>query len=83
MTSDDPSESPALRLMFIVTEDWFFASHYLPMARAARELGLDVIVVARVREHRAAIEATGATVINLDAERASFNPLRSPRRWRR
>ena len=61
--------------MFIVTEDWFFASHYLPMARAARELGLDVTVVARVRNHRAAIEATGATVINLDAERASFNPL--------
>jgi glycosyltransferase involved in cell wall biosynthesis len=71
----DTPDRPARRLMFIATEDWFFASHYLPMARAAREIGLDVIVVARVRKHRAAIEAAGATVINLDAERASLNPL--------
>src|SRR4051794_8084838 len=63
------------RLAFIVTEDWFFASHFLPMARAARELGLEVAVIARVREHRAAIEATGARVIPLQAERRSINPM--------
>jgi glycosyltransferase involved in cell wall biosynthesis len=63
------------RLAFIVTEDWFFASHFLPMARAARELGLEVAVIARVREHRAAIEATGAKVIPLEAERRSINPM--------
>src|SRR4051812_20949729 len=63
------------RLAFIVTEDWFFASHFLPMARAARELGLEVAVIARVREHRAAIEATGAKVIPLEAERRSLNPM--------
>lgn len=63
------------RLAFVVTEDWFFASHFLPMARAARELGLDVTVIARVRGHRAAIEATGAHVVALEAERRSLNPL--------
>ncbi len=63
------------RLAFIVTEDWFFASHFLPMARAARELSLDVSVVTRVRGHRAAIEATGAKVVPLEAERRSLNPL--------
>lgn len=63
------------RLTFIVTEDWFFASHFLPMAQAARELSLDVSVVTRVREHRAAIEATGARVVPLEAERRSLNPL--------
>lgn len=63
------------RLAFIVTEDWFFASHFLPMARAARELSLDVSVVTRVRAHRAAIEATGAKVVPLEAERRSLNPL--------
>ena len=26
---------PMRRLVFVVTEDWFFASHFLPMARAA------------------------------------------------
>src|SRR4051794_14611399 len=63
------------RLAFIVTEDWFFASHFLPMARAPRELGLEVAVIARVREHRTAIEATGAKVIPLGAERRSLNPM--------
>jgi glycosyltransferase involved in cell wall biosynthesis len=63
------------KLFFIVTEDWFFASHFLPMARAAREIGLDVAVITRVRQHRSAIEAVGARVIALEAERKSLNPM--------
>jgi glycosyltransferase involved in cell wall biosynthesis len=58
-----------------VTEDWFFASHFLPMARAAAEMGLEAVVVTRVRDHRAAIEATGARVIALEADRRSLNPM--------
>ena len=67
--------SPTRRLVFVVTEDWFFASHFLPMARAAIGMGLSVAVVTRVRAHRAAIEATGARVVALEAERASLNPM--------
>lgn len=63
------------KLVFVVTEDWFFASHFLPMARAARELGLAVAVVTRVRAHREAIEATGAKVIPFEADRRSLNPI--------
>ena len=63
------------KLVFVVTEDWFFASHFLPMAQAARELGLDVAVVARLREHGGAIEATGARAIPLESERGSLNPV--------
>lgn len=62
-------------VLFLVTEDWFFASHFLPMARAAREMGLAVTVVARVRAHREVIEATGARVLALEADRRSMNPL--------
>lgn len=65
------------KLVFIVTEDWFFASHFLPMARAARELGLEVAVVTRVRSHRDIIAATGARVIPLEAERRSINPMKA------
>ena len=74
---DDPSNLPApmRHLVFVVTEDWFFASHFLPMARAAIAMGLSVTVVTRVRAHRAAIEATGARVVALEAERASLNPM--------
>ena len=62
-------------LVFVVTEDWFFASHFLPMARAAVAMGLTVAVVCRVRDHRAAIEATGARLVPLEAERSSLNPM--------
>ncbi|MBZ6077628.1 glycosyltransferase family 4 protein [Microvirga puerhi] len=63
------------KLAFIVTEDWFFVSHFLPMLRAAKELGLDVTVVTRVRQHRETIETEGARVVPLDAERRSLNPM--------
>ena len=62
------------KLLFVATEDWFFASHFLPMARAARELGFDVAVIARERNHRRIIEATGARLIALEAERRSLDP---------
>jgi len=71
----DPLTDPKRSLVFVVTEDWFFASHFLPMARAAIGMGLSVAVVTRVRAHRAAIEATGARVVPLEAERASLNPM--------
>lgn len=62
------------KLLFVATEDWFFASHFLPMARAAREMDFDVAVIARERQHRRVIEATGARLIALEAERRSLSP---------
>lgn len=62
------------KLLFVATEDWFFASHFLPMARAAAELGFDVAVIARERQHRRVIEAAGIRLIALEAERRSLSP---------
>ncbi|GJD51888.1 N, N'-diacetylbacillosaminyl-diphospho-undecaprenol alpha-1,3-N-acetylgalactosaminyltransferase [Methylobacterium crusticola] len=62
-------------IAFVVTEDWFFASHFLPLARAAVAAGHAVAVVTRVRAHRDAIAATGARVVALEAERSSLNPM--------
>lgn len=45
--------------MFLVTEDWYFLSHRLPVARAARDAGFDVAVATRVADHGAAIRAEG------------------------
>ncbi len=47
------------KLVFLVTEDWYFWSHRLPVARAARDAGFDVVVATRVQEHGAAIRAEG------------------------
>jgi glycosyltransferase involved in cell wall biosynthesis len=70
-----PKPTPPKTLVFVVTEDWFFASHFLPMARAAVAMGLSVAVVTRVRDHRGAIEAVGARVVPLEDERSSLNPM--------
>jgi glycosyltransferase involved in cell wall biosynthesis len=47
------------KILFLVTEDWYFCSHRLPMARAARDAGFDVVVATRVQSHGEAIRAEG------------------------
>ncbi len=47
------------RLLFLVTEDWYFCSHRLPVARAARDAGFDVAVATRVTDHGPQIVAEG------------------------
>jgi glycosyltransferase involved in cell wall biosynthesis len=47
------------KLLFLVTEDWYFCSHRLPVARAARDAGFAVTVATRVRDHGEAIRAEG------------------------
>ncbi|MEF2552722.1 glycosyltransferase family 4 protein [Aurantimonas sp. A2-1-M11] len=67
---DLTTPSPARpKVLFVITEDWFFVSHFLPMAEAAREAGFEPVVVTRVRNHAAAIAAVGARIVPLDAER--------------
>ena len=51
-----------MRLLYVVTEDWYFLSHRLPMARAARDAGFDVHVATRVVDGAAAIRAEGFTL---------------------
>jgi len=49
----------APKLLFLVTEDWYFCSHRLPVARAAREAGFAVAVATRVRDHGEQIRSEG------------------------
>lgn len=62
--------------MYVVTEDWYFVSHRLALAIAAREAGYRVSVVTRVREHRATIEAAGLRVLDWEQVRGGVNPFR-------
>jgi len=64
-----------LRLLFVVTEDWYFLSHRLPMARAARDLGFDVHVATRVVHGGDAIRAEGFTVHEIPFARGRLSPL--------
>jgi glycosyltransferase involved in cell wall biosynthesis len=63
-------------LLFVVTEDWYFWSHRLPMARAARAAGFDVAVATRVDHHGARIQAEGFRLLPLGhLRRRGLNPL--------
>jgi glycosyltransferase involved in cell wall biosynthesis len=57
--------APRPKLVFLVTEDWYFCSHRLPVARAARDAGFDVAVATRVRAHGEAIRAEGFALLPL------------------
>jgi hypothetical protein len=67
-----PSGAP--RLLFVVTEDWFFLSLFLPMAMAARDAGYHVAIAARVQEGRGAIEAHGFQLYDALGPRGAFGP---------
>jgi glycosyltransferase involved in cell wall biosynthesis len=62
-------------VLFVVTEDWYFWSHRRPMAEAARDMGLRVLVATRVNQHRAAIEAAGFELVPVAFDRGSLNPI--------
>lgn len=72
----DGKASGRRRLLFFVTEDWYFVSHRLPLAVAARQAGYDVAVVTRVRQHGETIASAGLRVVPFEIARGGTNPLR-------
>ena len=62
-------------ILYLVTEDWYFCSHRLPVARAARDAGARIIVATRVADHGAAIEREDFALRPLPWRRGSLAPL--------
>src|SRR6202035_882880 len=54
-----PGAAGRPKLLFLVTEDWYFCSHRLPVARAARDAGFEIVVMTRVRAHGEQIRKEG------------------------
>jgi glycosyltransferase involved in cell wall biosynthesis len=77
MARDDMSgaSSAKPRLLYVVTEDWAFLSHRLPMARAAREAGFEVHVATRVSKGAAAIEAERFILHPIPFARGGLSPV--------
>ena len=64
--TDQPAAAPSPaasaarpKLLFLITEDWFFYGARLTLARAARDSGFEVVVATRVRDHGERILAEG------------------------
>src|SRR5205085_11566440 len=64
------------RLLLLITEDWYFWSHRLELARAARSAGWDVSIGTRVRDHGKRIEDEGFHLHPLRLVRSSRHPVR-------
>jgi glycosyltransferase involved in cell wall biosynthesis len=67
----------APRILYVVTEDWYFLSHRLPMARAAKQAGFEVHVATRLQHGKAAIEREGFVPHALSWSRGSLSALGS------
>lgn len=63
------------KLLFLVTEDWYFVSHRLALAVEAVQKGYEVVLVTRVSSHRSEIERNGIRVVPFKANRRGMNPL--------
>jgi len=63
------------KVLFLVTEDWYFWIHWVGLARAARDAGFDVLVATRVQEHGPRIAQEGFKVFPLRLIRRSMNPM--------
>ncbi|MEO8140884.1 MAG: glycosyltransferase family 4 protein, partial [Gemmatimonadota bacterium] len=73
MSLPAPARRPTL--LFLVTEDWYFVSHRLPLAAAAVAAGYRVVVATRVQDHADAIRETGAELLPLGWRRSGNTPL--------
>lgn len=60
-------------LLFFVSEDWYFCSHRLPLAIAAKKQGYKVTVVTRVRNYGDKIRKSGIKLIPFEQNRRSIN----------
>ena len=64
------------RILFVVTESWYFLSHRMPLALAAKEAGHDVAVATRQGDRAPEIEAAGIRLVPFEMDRQGMNPLK-------
>jgi len=62
-----------MKLLFFVTEDWYFCSHRLPLALAAKKYGFEVTVVTNVNRHGEVIKGSGLKLVPLVLSRRGVN----------
>jgi glycosyltransferase involved in cell wall biosynthesis len=63
------------RLLYLITEDWYFWSHRLDLARVAAQAGFDVSIATRVTEHGDRIRREGFRLFPIRLFRRGRNPF--------
>ncbi|MBX5473127.1 MAG: glycosyltransferase family 4 protein, partial [Acetobacteraceae bacterium] len=64
------------KILFVVSEDWYFCLHWLRLARSVRDAGFDVAVACNVSCDGERITKEGFELIPLNLHRSSLNIFR-------
>ena len=64
------------KILFFITEDWFFCSHFINRAIEAQRQGYEVTVVTHVQNHGDKITSHGLKLIPINLVRRGMNPLK-------
>lgn len=68
----DKNMARSRRVLFVAPEDWFFASHFLGLARAAQAAGYEIGLATRINAHRELLEAAGIRLFPLQGKRSAM-----------
>jgi len=64
------------KIVFFITEDWYFVSHRLPIAIESINKGFDVYLVTKKTSSKSKlIENHGIKILNMNIERGKINPF--------
>lgn len=66
-----------LKILFFVSVDWFFCSHFIGRAIALRDAGYEVLIVTSLTQKKEQIEAERLRLIPVPLDRGSLNPFAS------
>ncbi|ODA29565.1 hypothetical protein A6X21_07755 [Planctopirus hydrillae] len=70
-----PPDVTQPHLVYLISEDWYFWSHRLHLARAAMAAGYRVSLVTRTSSYQKKIESEGIRVISFACPRRSIDPF--------
>ena len=63
------------KLLYLITEDWFFCSHFLERALAAKNVGYEIIVCSKENKDKNKIEEYGIKFQEIKFNRKNINPF--------
>ena len=63
------------KILYLITEGWFFCSHFLERALAAKKFGYEIIVCAKENKNKKKIEEYGIKFLEVKFNRKNINPI--------
>ena len=63
------------RILYLVNVDWFFISHRLPIAKAAKKLNYEIHIATKITSHKETLSLCGFQIHEINLERKSENIL--------